>query len=110
MPPYIGDASIFVASYICKRVISKTLQNEFFLIGALRYHQLKYDRREIVNRAHKIRRITPAKTFFECLRQSWAESKELARMDERRLELERIRDRLWAFSKKSEHHKRPKYS
>ena len=47
--------------------------------------------------AHEIRRIIPAKTFPECLRQSWAEAKELVRREESRLELERVRVRLWAF-------------
>ena len=58
-----------------------------------------YDRREIMIRAHEIRRITPAKSFSECLRQSWAEAKELVRMEESRLELDRIRARLWSFAK-----------
>ena len=56
-----------------------------------------YDRREIMIRAHEIRRITPAKTFSECLCQSWEEAKELVQMENRRLELHRVRVRLWAF-------------
>jgi len=60
-----------------------------------------FDKSEIMIRAHEIRRITPAKTFSECLRQSWAEAKELARIEERQSELERIRVRLWTFANKS---------
>lgn len=61
----------------------------------------KYDTQEIFYRAHELKRfIFPEREFGDCLRQAWSEAKELRIREQNKLELDRIRKRLWAFAER----------